>query len=81
MSSSLADSATALRLAAFLPPTETNAWGKISSDLGPTIERTNVSSVRTKWMRDPCDGAARSRPALPSLQTPRAAPRVGWTLL
>ncbi len=31
MSSSLVDSATALRLAAFLPPAETNTWGKKSA--------------------------------------------------
>jgi hypothetical protein len=31
MSSSLVDSATALRLAAFLPPAETNTWGKESA--------------------------------------------------
>jgi hypothetical protein len=81
-SSSFVDSAAVVRLAAFLLPARTDRWGKISSDLGPTIETTNGSSVRLKWIRDLYDGAVRPRlAALPSLQTPRAAPRADSRLL
>ena len=79
ISSSLADSAAALLLAAILLPVKITYGGKISSDLCPIIEPTNVSSFR-HWMGDPCDGKARSHPVHPSLQTPRAAPRGGLTL-
>ena len=46
---------------------KTNTWGKISSDLGPIIEATNMPSVRN-WMGDPCNGMVRSHPVHPSLQ-------------
>jgi hypothetical protein len=46
-----------------------------------SIKLTNVFFARMWWKLDPCDDVGRSRPALLSLQIPRAVQKVGLTLL
>ena len=83
MSSSFAHSVAAIRLAAFLLPAITKWKGRENSAviLDRLIELTNVSSVRTQSIHDPCDDEEHSRPALPSPQIHPVAPRVDSTFL